>query len=64
MLVVWMFNQKFNRMESNTRSRKSSARKKAPVKEDSDSDYEEQAFDEVKPNKATSNDGWIKKSKP
>ena len=52
-------------MESSLRSRKSSARKKKPVKEDSDSDYEEQAFDdEVKPRKATSNDGWIKKSKP
>ena len=50
-------------MESSLRSRKSSARKKTPVKEDSDSDYEEQAFVEEKPRKATSNDGWIKKSK-
>ena len=50
-------------MERNTRSRKSSAKKKTPAKADSDSDYEDDGFDDLNSKKVITNDGWIKKSK-
>ena len=48
-------------MERKSRSRTASA-KKNKAKSDSDSEYEE-AFEDVR-SKPTTNDGWIKKTKP